>query len=69
MCGGGGKGILIQNEKTGTLSTMQNQNVLAVDVYNHRVCGDIANTVTANAGGANTAGAKVLAPWIAGTEQ
>lgn len=31
---GGGKGILIQNERVGALSTLNNQSVLAVDGYN-----------------------------------
>lgn len=37
---------------------MQNQNVLAVDVYNGNVCGDVSGTVTANAGGGKHCGNK-----------
>jgi len=32
-CAGGGKGILIQNERTGALSTLNNQSVLDAKVY------------------------------------
>ena len=32
-CDGGGKGILIQNDRVGTLSTLNNQSVLASTVY------------------------------------
>ena len=57
----GGKGLLIQDERTGALSTLNNQMVAAVDVYNQSVYGDIAGAITAAVGGSNTSGAKVLA--------
>ncbi len=57
---GGGKGILIQNERTGALSTLNNQSVF-VDVYNQEITGQVAASLTAACGGTNTSGAKVLA--------
>lgn len=52
---GGGKGILIQNERTGALSTLNNQSVCAFEpgaasrVGSH-VYDDVAGTIRANAG-------------------
>ena len=60
-CAGGGKGILIQNERTGALSTLNNQSVCCgVDVYNQNFTGEIAASVTAAAGGTSTSGPKVM---------
>ena len=53
---GGGKGILIQNERTGALSTLNNQSVCAFEpgaasrVGGHVYENDVAGTVRANAG-------------------
>ena len=57
---GGGKGILIQDEHVGALSTVNNQSVLAVDVYNQQITGEISASLTAACGGSNTSGGKVL---------
>ena len=43
-----------------TLNTMDVHGVLAVDVYNQTIDGDITGTVTAAAGGTNTSGPKVF---------
>ena len=60
-CDGGGKGILIQKERTGALSTVNNQSVLAgCDVYNHAITVDVAASLTAASGMPNTSGPKVL---------
>lgn len=59
---GGGKGILIQNERTGALSTLNNQSVLQIgcDVYNQEITGEVAASLTAASGGTNTSGPKVF---------
>ena len=60
-CDGGGKGILIQKERTGALSTLNNQSVLAgCDVYNHAITGDVSASLTAASGGTNTSGPKIM---------
>ena len=51
---GGGKGILIQNEHTGALSTLNNQSVVqGVDAYNQLITGDKSMTVTAKSADAH----------------
>ena len=47
---GGGKGILIQPERTGALSTLNNQSVLrctGFDAYNQASTGDVSMSLTA----------------------
>lgn len=60
---GGGKGLLIQNGRTGALSTLNNQSVCC-DVYNQSVDDAVAPSLTAAVGGTNTSGAKVLQQCI-----
>ena len=89
---GGGKGILIQGEHVGALTTLNNQSALClndqggsmmdvsdkaatlrsqshghepavfcgVDVYNQELTGEVAASLTAASGGANTSGPKVF---------
>lgn len=59
---GGGKGILIQHEHVGALSTLNNQSVLQIgcDVYNQEITGGVSASLTAASGGTNTSGPKVL---------
>ena len=52
---------MIQDERTGALSTLNNQSVCCgVDVYNQDITGETAASVTAAAGGTNTSGPKVM---------
>ena len=51
---GGGKGILIQNERVGALSTLNNQSVMLLDDQGGQfmsVCKDVVPTLRANKGG------------------
>lgn len=63
-CSGGGKGPLIQEDQSATLSTLQDQTLfqpVGFDIYNSNITGDKAATLTANScTSANHAGPSVL---------
>ena len=59
-CEGGGKGYLGQDEKAFTISTVQDQQIAFVDVYNHAIDGNVSATLTEACGGTNTSGPKMM---------
>lgn len=62
-CEGGGKGPLVQTEKSATLSTLQDQTlfVCAADMYNGTISGEVTVTLTTATGqGASNTGPSVL---------
>ena len=62
-CEGGGKGPLVQTEKSATLSTRQDQTlfVCAADMYNGTISGDVTVTLTTATGqGTSNTGPSVL---------